>query len=139
MKVMLPFVDDLRVVAILRRDYEAEAMGRFNDTIAPSHTERVVAMSDGYRFPTEDEEEALVEELEELFESSGIGTKPVFTTIEEFAELLLRINPDAFGGKLENAEKWLNESIQEFERQMEQERDNSLKKFLADFPTTTAH
>ena len=94
---------------------------------------------DDYRCPTEDEEHALVEELEELFESSGIGTKPVFTTIEEFAELLFQINPDVFGGRLDNAERWLNESIDAFEREMEQERDNRLRRFLADFPTTKPH
>lgn len=95
-------------------------------------------MSD-YRFPTEDEESALVEEVSEMFSATGMESKQIPLIPDEFAKLLFQINPDAFGGRLENAERWLLERIDKAEREREEEEREQMRKFLADFPTTTMH
>ena len=58
---------------------------------------------------------------------------------EELAKLLFQINPDVFGGRLENAEKWLQERLEETSQEMGKEQENEMRRFLAGFPTTTAH
>ena len=95
-------------------------------------------MSD-YRFPTEDEEIALIEEVSEMFVVMGMGSKPIPLIPEEFAKLLFQIKPDVFGGKLENAERWLQECIERAEQESEKDQARQMRKFLTAFPTTTAH
>ena len=95
-------------------------------------------MSD-YRFPTEDEESALIEEVSEMFVAAGMESKQIPLIPDEFAKLLFAINPDAFGGRLENAERWLLERIEKVEREWEEDKARQMRRFLADFPTTTMH
>lgn len=92
---------------------------------------------DDYRFPTKAEEHEIVKELEAFFEDIETDSNPVSMSRESFVNLLFLANPDAFGGSLENAERWLMENVEELERQREQ--DDSIKRVLANFPTTTAH
>ena len=95
-------------------------------------------MSD-YRFPTEDEETALIEEVSEMFVVMGMGSKPIPLIPDEFAKLLFQINPDVFGGSLENAERWLQECVERAEKESEGEQAKQMRRFLVDFPTTTMH
>ena len=95
-------------------------------------------MSD-YRFPTEDEETALIEEVSEMFASVGMDSKPIPLIPDEFAKLLFAINPDVFGGRLENAERWLQERIDRAEQERQEDEARQMRRFLADFPTTTMH
>lgn len=67
------------------------------------------------RFPTKEEESALLEDVAEDFLLNE-GLKPIVIDPEDiasYAEWLLEINPDAFGGRLENAEIWLRENFGE--------------------------
>ena len=95
-------------------------------------------MSD-YRFPTEDEETALIEEVSEMFVVMGMGSKPIPLIPDEFAKLLFQINPDVFGGSLENAERWLQERVERAEQEREEDQARQMRRFLVDFPTTTVH
>lgn len=93
-------------------------------------------MSD-YRFPTKDEESALIEKVLEVFAALGMEPRPLM--LEEFASLLFSINPDAFGDSLENAERWLQECVERAEKESEGEQAKQMRRFLVDFPTTTMH
>ena len=95
-------------------------------------------MSD-YRFPTEDEESALIEEVSEMFVGAGMESKQIPLIPDEFAKLLFAINPDAFGGRMENAERWLLERIEKAEREREEDEARQMRRFLVDFPTITMH
>ena len=95
-------------------------------------------MSD-YRFPTEDEESALIEEVSEMFVAMGMSSEAIPLIPDEFAKLLFQINPNIFGGKLENAERWLQERIEKAEREREEDQARQMRRFLVDFPTTTMH
>ena len=95
-------------------------------------------MSD-YRFPTKEEESELIEEVSKIFMALGMESTPVPIIPEEFAKMLFTLNPDIFGNKLENAERWLQECIDKAERESEEERAKQMRKFLDGFPTTTVH
>ena len=92
---------------------------------------------DDYRFPTKAEEHEIVKELEAFFEDIETDSHPVAVSGESLVNLIFLANPDAFGGSLENAERWLRETLEELEQQREQ--DESMKKILADLPANTAH
>ena len=94
---------------------------------------------DDYRFPTKEEEEALAEWLENFFSSIEPAPDQVVMKARDLAELLFTINPDVFGGRLENAEKWLQERLEETSQEIGKEQENEMRRFLAGFPTTTAH
>ena len=94
---------------------------------------------DDYRFPTKEEQESLAEELENFFGSIEPAPDQVVMKARDLAELLFTINPDVFGGRLENAEKWLQERLEETSQEMGKEQENEMRRFLAGFPTTTAH
>ena len=91
------------------------------------------------RFPTEDEESAPIEEVSGIFAVEEMGSKPMPLIPDEFAKLLFAINPDAFGGRFENAERWLQERIEKAEQEREEDEARQMRRFLADFPTTTMH
>ena len=99
---------------------------------------RMNAVSD-YRFPTEDEETALIEEVSEMFAAMGMGSKPIPLIPDEFAKLLFAVNPDIFGGRLENAGRWLQERIETAEQERQEDEARQMRRFLVDFPTTTMH
>ena len=86
-----------------------------------------------YRFPTKAEEHEIVKGLEDLFKDIETDSKSVAISGESLVNLLFKINPDAFGGSLENVERWLKENMERAERH------ESIKRILADFPTTMAH
>ena len=90
-----------------------------------------------YRFPTDDEEYEIVKELEAFFKDNETDLNTVAMSGESLVNLVFMVNPDAFGGSLENAERWLRETLEELEQQREQ--DDSMKRVLSDFPTTKAH
>ena len=92
-----------------------------------------------YRFPTEDEESALIKEVSEMFVAAGMESRQIPLIPDEFAKLLFQINPDAFGGRLENAERWLLERIERAEQEREEDQARQMRRFLVDFPTTTKH
>ena len=89
-----------------------------------------------YRFPTEDEESDLIGEVSKIFTALGMESTAVPVIPEEFAKMLFKINPDVFGNRLENAERWLQERIERADQ--EREKD-AMRRFLDGFPTTTAH
>ncbi|MCY4030786.1 MAG: hypothetical protein OXF05_01560 [Hyphomicrobiales bacterium] len=96
-------------------------------------------MSD-YRFPTEDEESALIEEVSRIFMALGMESTAVPVIPEEFAKMLFTLKPDIFGDKLENAERWLQERIETAEQEVEDDQSKQeMKRFLSGFPTTTPH
>ena len=95
-------------------------------------------MSD-YRFPTQKEASELIEEVSKIFEALGMGSKPIPVILDEFAEMLFTLNPDAFGGELKNAEKWLRECIERTAKETENQAKEEMRRFLADFPTTIVH
>lgn len=67
------------------------------------------------RLPTKEEESALLEVVAEAFLLDE-GLKPIVIHPEDitpYAELLLETDSDAFGGRLENAEIWLQENFGE--------------------------
>ena len=74
-----------------------------------------------------------------MFVAAGMESKQIPLIPDEFAKLLFQINPDAFGGRLENAEKWLQERIEKAEQEWEEDEARRMKRFLVDFPTTTMH
>ena len=93
-----------------------------------------------YRFPTEDEESELIGEVSKIFTALGMESTPVPMIPEEFAKMLFTLNPDVFGDRLENAERWLQERIERAEQERENGRSKQeMRRFLAGFPTTTAH
>ena len=92
-----------------------------------------------YRFPTEDEESALIEEVSEMFVAAGMESKQIPLIPDEFAKLLFAINPATFGGRLDNAERWLQERIEKAEQEWEEDNARRMKRFLVDFPITTMH
>ena len=92
---------------------------------------------DDYRFPTKAEALEIIRELEAFLEDIETDSHPFAMRSESLVNLVFQVNPDAFGGSLENAERWLRETIEEIERQEEQE--DSMKRILVDFPTTKAH
>ena len=94
---------------------------------------------DDYRFPTKEEQESLAKELENFFSSIEPAPDQVVMKARDLAELLFTINPDVFGGRLENAEKWLQERLEETSQETGKEQENEMRRFLAGFPTTTAH
>ena len=94
---------------------------------------------DDYRFPTKEEEESLAEGLENFFSSIEPAAGQVVMKARDLAKLLFQINPDVFGGRLENAEKWLQERLEETSQETGREGENEMRRFLAGFPTTTAH
>ena len=96
------------------------------------------AMGD-YRFPTEDEESELIGEVSKIFTALGMESTPVPIIPEEFAKMLFTLNPDVFGNRLENAERWLQECVERAEQEREKDQGKQMRRFLAGFPTTTAH
>ena len=88
---------------------------------------------DDYRFPTKAEAHEIIMMLEAFFERIKSSSNPIAMNRDIFLNLLFLANPDAFGGSLENAERWLRETVQRVERH------ESMKRLLADFPTKTAH
>ena len=95
-------------------------------------------MSD-YRFPTEDEESELIGEVSKIFTALGMELTPVPVIPEEFAKMLFTLNPDVFGNRLENAERWLQECAERADQEREKDQEKRMRRFLAGFPTTTAH
>ena len=88
-----------------------------------------------YRFPTEKEACKLIEDVSKIFKALGIEI-PAPIVPKDFAQILFTLSPDAFGGELENAERWLEACIDKVEE------DNAEKeriRLLADFPITTMH
>ena len=93
-----------------------------------------------YRFPTHEEASELIEEASKIFEALGMGSKPIPPIFDEFAKMLFTLNPDAFGNRLENAERWLRECIEKVvEKESEDQAHEKMRRFLADFPTTIVH
>ena len=93
-----------------------------------------------YRFPTHEEASELIEEASKIFEALGMNSKPTPVILDEFAKMLFTLNPDVFGNKLENAERWLRECIEKVvERESENQAKEKMRRFLADFPTTIVH
>ena len=96
-------------------------------------------MSD-YRFPTQKEASELIEEVSKIFEALGMESKPIPVIPEEFAKMLFTLNPDVFGNRLENAERWLQECIEKVvERESEDQAKEKMRRFPTDFPTTIVH
>ena len=93
----------------------------------------------GYRSPTQKEASELIEEASKIFAALGMDSKPIPLIPEEFAKMLFTLNPDVFGNRLENAEKWLQECIERVAKESEEQAKQEIKRFLADFPATTAH
>ena len=81
------------------------------------------------RFPMKDEETALIEKVSEIFVETGMGSRPISLISEEFIKLLFTLNPDIFGGGLENAEKWLRECIDRAGQEREKGRTKLMKIF----------
>ena len=92
-----------------------------------------------YRFPTQKEASELIEEASKIFTALGMGSKPMPVIPEEFAKMLFTLNPDAFGNRLENAERWLRECIGRVTKESEDQAKEEMRRFLADFPMTTDH
>ena len=92
-----------------------------------------------YRFPTQKEASELIEEVSKIFEALGMGSKPIPVIPEEFAKMLFTLNPDVFGNRLENAERWLQECIERTAKETEDQAREEMRRFLADFPTTIVH
>ena len=92
-----------------------------------------------YIFPTEAEELDLIGEVAKIFTALGMESTLVPLIPDEFAKMLFTLNPDIFGNRLENAERWLKERIERAEREKKKERGEQMREFLTDFPTTTAH
>ena len=69
-----------------------------------------------YRFPTEDEESGLIGEAAKIFTTLGMESTPVPVIPDEFAKMLFTLNPNVFGNRLENAERWLQECIERAEQ-----------------------
>ena len=76
---------------------------------------------DDYRFPTDAEEYEIIEELEAFFKDNETDLNTVAMSGESLVNLVFMVNPDAFGGSLENAERWLRETLEELEQQREQD------------------
>ena len=91
-----------------------------------------------YRFPTEKEASELIEGVSKIFKALGMET-PATVNFKEFAQMLFTLNPDVFGNRPENAERWLQECIERVARENEDQAKQEMRRFLADFPTTIAH
>ena len=66
-------------------------------------------------------------------------SKPTPLIPYEFAKMLFTVNSDIFGNRLENAERCLQECIERVEQESEKYRTREMTRFLANFPTITAH
>ena len=84
-------------------------------------------MTDDYRFPTEDEEKSILEEFSERFADSGLASATIPISIKELlGPLVFSLQPYAFGGEIENANRWLKELIEG----TESNQTSEMKKYL---------
>ena len=72
-------------------------------------------------------------------EALEMGSKPIPIMLKGFAKMLFTLNPDAFGNRLENAERWLQECIERATKESEDRAKQEMRRFLADFQAATMH